>query len=465
MLPLAASSTPLEAAALVDLAHNGVSVVPAATPEDDAMLPRSPRLLCLLLIASTVAACGQRAARSTGAGARPDDSVEVVDGAPPEEPRHACDPMGSQREVAGPPHPPAVCGNGVIDTVWGACTEICTGGCDEPIRCRTECASSPENCDGAATTFTCESQGYAGGTMACTADCSLDLADCRAVAVGAAVRQGSIALAGDTAFVISDGRRAAAFAVDAESTALSGATLGASLRARRLRRLPSRTLAVGAIGDRLGFVTDDKRFGTIDLAGAVTLHGGIGDANSPALILPEVGRTGSAAVLLGDYQRRVLTVFDPTPSSAPPLVRMFADDNLRVVVVDGGHPLAIAAGTGGKRLVILRWNSTLAFTEAADHLEPLVAVPDGFAFAETPATIDDAVTWPGGVQRFRYARRGSLYDQPPAGLSQVAVAGAGVVAAFGGTLFAHADGDGPKRRVDLFWLPIANPLAATVSTQ
>ena len=396
--------------------------------------------------------------------AAPDHPVAPPRPPPPDEPRHACDPFGSERPVAGPAHPPAVCGNGVIDTVWGACTEICTGGCDAPIQCRVECASSPETCDGAATTTTCQEQGYAGGAIRCTSGCELDLGACRATTPTAGLRQGVAKLPGNLAYAISDGTRAAVFALDGVSTALAGATVDAALRTRRLRGLPTRTMAVGALGDRLGFVTDDRRFGTIDLAGKVTLLGAIGDANTPALILPEVGRTGSAAVLLGDYQRRVLTVFDPVPAATPAPVRFFALDNLRVVVIDGGHPLAGAARTGGAPLVILRWGDSWAFTDAGDHLAPLAAVPAGVAFSETPELIDDALTWPGGGRRVRYARSWSLYLAPPAGLSRAAVAGASLVGAFGGTLVAHADADGSSARTELYWLPMPAPLTATVTS-
>lgn len=428
------------------------------------------------LAAATWSACGPggRAAATSPPAERSADGeprsgaagpafAETPTGAPVDDAPHPCDPIGSQRPVAGPPHPPAVCGNGVIDTVWGECIESCTGGCGTPITCHVECQSAPESCDGAATTYSCVSQGYAGGTMRCTPDCNLDLVSCAAAAPGAGVRTGSVTLPGDRAIVISDGTRAAVFALDYASTALTGATVTAALRSKRLRGLPVRTLAVDAIGDRLMFVTDDKQLGTIDLHGAVTMHGSVGDANSPALILPEVGHPGSGAVLLGDYQRRVLTVFTPPGAPAPTSVRMFASDNLRVLVVAGTHPLAAAAHTGGAPLVVMRWNETLTFTQAGDHLEPLGTTPAGFAFAETPTAIDDTITWSGGGVRFQRPRAWAVYQQPPGGLSRAAVAGAGMVTAFGGTLFAHADGAGARRRVQLFWLALPDPLAPTIS--
>lgn len=434
-------------------------------------MPARHAAILVVIVASAWSGCGGRgpqapaAAPIAGEGDDRADHGEGAGGGRGEEaPRHPCDPFGSQRAVDGPPHPPAVCGNGVIDTVWGDCAETCTGGCDRPTTCRVDCASTPEACDGAATTYTCESQGYVGGVMGCTAGCGLDVSTCLVVAPGAPVRTGVAALAGDVALVISDGTRAAVFAVDAESSALSGATVTASLRTRRLRKLPAPPLAVGALGDRLGFVAADRRFGTIDLAGKVTMRGSVGDASSPAFVLAEVGRPGAGAVLLGDYQRRVLTVFDAAGAPPPAPVRMFASDNLRVVVIDGAHPLAAAAGSGGKPLVIMQWGGTLAFIQAGDHLEPLAAPPTGLAFTETPESIDDTITWSGGGVRFSYPRAWTLYLRPPAGLSKVAVAGAGLVAAFGGTLFAHADGEGDKRRVDLFWLAIPDPLAATVAS-
>lgn len=434
---------------------------------------RRPRwsLTVALATASAATACGAGGAATppsaTSAAPHPEPSAQPPD-APAKPLPHAdeprpCEPVSSQRQVAGPPHPAAVCGNGVIDTIWGDCTETCAGGCGDPIQCRVECASATGTCDGAAAVDSCQSQGYAGGMMRCTADCELDPSGCLAAAPGAAVRQGVAAIAGDHAFAISDGARAAVFTVDAASTGVTGVTVDPTLRAKALRRLPTRTMAVGAIGDRFGFVTDDRRFGTIDLAGAVTLHGDVGDAMSRALILPEVGRSGSAAVLLGDYQRRVLTVFDPARRTPAAPIRTFGLDNLRVVVVDGAHPLAVAAGTRGQRLVVLRWNETWAFTDVGDHLEPLAAVPTGFSFTDTPDAIEDVYAWPGGGRRVRYPRSWSLYAKPPGGLSQAAVAGSSVVAAFGGTLVAHADGHGAKRRVQLFWIPIADPLAATVS--
>src|SRR5689334_19897775 len=74
--------------------------------------------------------------------------------------------------VTAPPGPilrecSALCGNRTID--------VCRFACD----LNGACAHVGEVCDGAiATTATCESVGYSGGTLKCGAWCGFDVADC-----------------------------------------------------------------------------------------------------------------------------------------------------------------------------------------------------------------------------------------------------------------------------------------------
>ncbi len=420
------------------------------------------------ILALVLAGCGARPA-SPRAEAAPPAAGSATEAAPRPAPRHACDPMSSSRPVPAPAGSEAapVCGNGVLDRLPGECFERCVGGCDGPVVCSIDCPTATESCDGDAFTAlaTCAGMGYAGGTSACTATCEPSLAGCTETVPTPGLRQRSLRVAGDTAHLVSTPAATVLFALDTRRRALTGVVLDATLRnRRRLPRMRIEPVQTGGLGERLAFVNRDDRFGTVSVAGAVTWLGTLAATSSVRHILPDLVHPGRGVVASVDGPTPSLALIEDPAAPVGDPIRWFGLDDTRVVVIDGAHPIAAAAGTGGKRLVVVRRGArATGFALADGLLVALPAAPFALTFSDSRQEVDDSITWSGGSQRVTYKRKVWIHDQPPAGLSYQAVAYADVVTAFGGTLFARKEASSP--RVALYWLPMANPLVPTLSAQ
>jgi hypothetical protein len=417
---------------------------------------RLAALPALLLVGM---ACGQPRAAVSGAPRRGEGSGALVRAGDELDQRRPCDPVSSREPAPPPPSTGAVCGNGVLEEIAGTCFEICAGGCAQPVKCRIECSTERERCDGAAHDFTCESQGYAGGPMRCTKACELDLSACVACIPGPGVLCGTAALGGDEVHVVTSALGAAVFARENSTGRLTGAKVHPTLRTQRFASLPSKTLAIGALDGALGFVDEQRRFGLIDAdTGRARTLGSIGADSSPIHIARETFQRGGAAVLTGGHSRRTLAIFDAPGKPARAEPRHFHLGNLRIVVVPGAHDLARAVTRGGADLAVLAFgNEIFAYQRDGLELTPLPKVPAGIELSFVYPVYTDTLRWPSGTLSTT-RRTDPDTNAPPRGLSRAALSGASMAEAFNGVLMARQVDEG-RPHTELYWLAAPDPLA------
>lgn len=366
--------------------------------------------------------------------------------------------MSSREPVPTPPSH-AVCGNGILDEIPGICEKVCAGGCSIPIACHVQCFTSHELCDGNAMADTCVQEGYAGGAMACTKACTLDLGGCLACIPGPSARCGQVGLTGDETYVVASAAGAAVFARAPATGRITGAKVDAKLQARPLSGLPAATLAAGALDGAVGFVDAKHRFGVIDASGRARLLGPVAEDARQLEVLRDSFHPGGAAVLAGDYQRRTLAVFDPPGPFAQDQPRHFYLGNHRLVVIPGSHELARGVTKGGADLVVIVFgNELFAYQRNGLELERLASVPPGINLAFNHPTYTDKLTWSSG-QLTTTRRTDPETSAPPPGLSRAALSGASSTAAFGGVLIARHHGEGRRPNTELYWVAGGDPLA------
>lgn len=248
---------------------------------------------------------------------------------------------------------PTSCGDDVRSTCTvcrpGPCGPRPPGGPPPPEEC---CEEVTEVCDGTDLGgATCSGLGFAGGTLECTGQCTVDEGTCTTCRSGASI------LGCDDAVVTGLAPSALALAATATDVALAWVSDGGSLRFARFDSMLRR-------------VTETECFGPSDarrVALAETTSGWLLAVGSSAgLDIYALDRDGAVR----GTSRRVVGGHSPLMagrSGSTPLLVWTAGGNVRAALLDDG----------GDEL----WRTDLASSPTEPHLGSAVAVGDGFLVA------------------------------------------------------------------------------------
>lgn len=375
--------------------------------------------------------------------------------------RPACDPTTETVEVPSRSRP-AVCGDGRA-TGSVLCTRSCSYGCGRARRCGPlECVptGNQEACDGRDLAGeTCVSQGYGGGRLRCTSECTLDASECRLCVPSSGLRCATLPLDG--------GQEVLLFARDQHVAVVSrnargdivGGFLDAQLTFTPFEPLATETRAMVQWGDRIAFVSREGHLRTVD-AFTRQLHT-VAEGMPPGrlTLLPETGGPGIAVVqsvrLVHDGV--LLLERDGTPMSADRIAH-FSWRASRLLVVPVREPAQRADAPGemlrpGDRILAFGApNSSHFYVLRGDRMLPLQASHQNF---------ESRYTWNGDtlsvrrsspfVDTYRSGGRTVIErSAPPSlrpaarGLGERAVARGLTIEALGGVLVVHRTGDPPS---------------------
>lgn len=245
--------------------------------------------------------------------------------------RQACDPRSETREVSVRPRPPPVCGDGRVTRRPISCTQTCGWGCGHARRCSpVECRYEEETCDGRDLAGeSCISNGYAGGRLRCTDECTFDYSECRMCIPNSGLRCATHPFdAGREVFLFPQDNRVAVVSPNARGD-LVGGFLDADLDFAPFEPLATETRSASPWGDYVAFVSREGHLRTVNVFTREVHTIAEGMPAGALTLLPETDGTG-IAVAMGfgsDRMKVLLYEHDGTPMSPSRAAHFSAGSN------------------------------------------------------------------------------------------------------------------------------------------